>query len=63
MFYRAIDLNNISSIGYCQLVGNKVVKRFKKPVLFPEYDYEKKGVEDPRITFLEETYYLFLYCL
>jgi len=59
MFYRAIDLNNVSSIGYCQLVGNKVVKRFKKPVLFPEYDYEKKGVEDPRITFLEETYYLF----
>ena len=58
MFYRAINHNDISSIGYCQLVVNKVVKRLKEPILFPEYDYEKKGVEDPRITFLEGTYYL-----
>ena len=59
MFYRATNHNDISSIGYCQLVDNKVVKRLNKPVLFPEYDYEKKGVEDPRITLLEGTYYLF----
>jgi len=59
MFYRAVNHNNISSIGYCQLKDNKVVKRLKEPVLFPEYDYEKKGVEDPRITLLEGTYYLF----
>lgn len=59
MFYRAVNQNDISSIGYCQLVDNKVVKRLKEPVLFPEYDYEKKGVEDPRITLLEGTYYLF----
>ena len=58
MFYRAINHNDISSIGYCQLKDNKVIKRLKEPVLFPEYDYEKKGVEDPRITFLEGTYYL-----
>ncbi|PIR27759.1 pesticidal protein Cry7Aa, partial [Candidatus Berkelbacteria bacterium CG11_big_fil_rev_8_21_14_0_20_40_23] len=44
MFYRAVNHNNISSIGYCQLKDNKVVKRLKEPVLFPEYDYEKKGV-------------------
>ena len=59
MFYRAINQNDISSIGYCQLVDNKIVKRLKEPILFPEYDYEKKGVEDPRITFLEGIYYLF----
>ena len=59
MFYRAVNHNNISSIGYCQLKDNKVVKRLKEPVLFPEYDYEKKGVEDPRITLLEGIYYLF----
>ncbi|NQV00900.1 MAG: pesticidal protein Cry7Aa [Parcubacteria group bacterium] len=59
MFYRAINHNDISSIGYCQLKNNKVVKRLKEPVLFPEYDYEKKGVEDPRITLLEGIYYLF----
>ena len=58
MFYRAINQDDISSIGYCQLVDNKVVKRLKQPILFPEYDYEKKGVEDPRITLLEGTYYL-----
>ena len=59
MFYRAVNRNEISCIGYCQLVDNKVVKRLDKPVLFPEHDYEKKGVEDPRITLLEGTYYLF----
>ena len=59
MFYRAINHNDISSIGYCQLVDNKVVKRFEEPVLFPEYDYEKKGIEDPRITYLDGIYYLF----
>ncbi|OGH07689.1 MAG: hypothetical protein A2W22_00445 [Candidatus Levybacteria bacterium RBG_16_35_11] len=59
MFYRAVNRNDISSIGYCQLVDNKVVKRLKEPILFPEYSYEKKGVEDPRITFLDGIYYLF----
>ena len=38
---------------------NKVIKRLDKPVLFPEFDYEKGGLEDPRITFLDGTYYLF----
>jgi len=59
MFYRAVDRNDISSIGYCQLKDNKVVKRLEKPVLFPESNYEEKGVEDPRITYLDGTYYLF----
>ena len=59
MFYRAVNRNEISCIGYCQLVDNKVVKRLDKPVLFPEHDYEKKGVEDPRITLVEGIYYLF----
>lgn len=58
MFYRAISKDDISSIGYCQLRNNKVIKRLEKPVLFPEYDFEKKGVEDPRIIFLEGLYYM-----
>ena len=58
MFYRAISLNDISTIGYCQLKNNQVIKRLTTPIIVPEYDYEKKGVEDPRITFLEGTYYL-----
>ncbi|MCK9614182.1 MAG: pesticidal protein Cry7Aa [Candidatus Omnitrophica bacterium] len=60
MFYRAVRQGDmVSSIGYCQLVDNKVVKRFEQPVIFPEYDYEEKGVEDPRIVFLNGIYYLF----
>jgi len=60
MFYRAVRQSDmVSSIGYCQLVAQKVVKRLDHPVLFPEYDYEKKGVEDPRIVFLDGVYYLF----
>ncbi len=58
MFYRAINHDDVSSIGYCQLKDNKVVKRRKRPVLFPEHDYEKMGLEDPRITLLGGTYYL-----
>ncbi len=59
MYYRAVNENNISSIGYCQLKDNKVINRFDKPILTPEFDYEKKGVEDPRITYLDGVYYLF----
>ena len=60
MFYRAVrSPDMVSSIGYCQLEGNKAVKRSANPVLFPEQDYEKMGVEDPRIIFLDGVYYLF----
>jgi len=60
MFYRALDRERHSSIGYAKLKGPlKVVKRAKKPVLFPEFDYEKNGVEDPRIVFLDGVYYMF----
>jgi len=60
MFYRAVSKNQmISSIGYAQLVDNKVIFRSEKPILKPEHDYEKMGIEDPRITFLEGKYYLF----
>lgn len=59
MFYRAINKQKISSIGYCQIVNNKVIKRLNKPILFPWYNYEKRGLEDPRIVFLDGLYYLF----
>jgi len=60
MFYRAVREGNYSSIGYCKLEGPlTVVERKKTPVLFSEFDYEKQGVEDPRIVFLDGVYYLF----
>ena len=60
MFYRAVRKGNHSTIGYCRLEGPlKVVERWKKPILQPEYKYEKKSIEDPRIVFYRGIYYLF----
>ena len=60
MFYRAVREGNYSSIGYAKLEGPlNVVERTKTPVMSPEFDYEKRGIEDPRIVFLDGTYYLF----
>lgn len=58
MFYRASQKGNFSTIGYCQIKNNQVIFRSDKPVLAPEYRYEKQGLEDPRITFLDGTYYM-----
>jgi len=59
MFYRAVRSGNFSSIGYCQFKDNKLIYRSPVPILKPEFDYEKHGVEDPRIIFLDGIYYLF----
>lgn len=59
MFYRAVKAGNYSSIGYCRLSSPTVVsERFEIPVLFPHFDYESHGVEDPRIVKIEDTYYM-----
>lgn len=62
MFYRAVRTGNYSTIGYCRLEGPlKVVERYDKPILFPQFDYEIQGVEDPRIVKIDDTYYM-SYC-
>ncbi len=59
IFYRAVRKGNQSSIGYCLLDGPaKVKERWDKPILQPEFDYEKHGMEDPRIVKIDGTYYL-----
>ena len=59
LFYRAVTKGNYSSIGYCQLKGPLTIqKRFDMPVLFPQFDYELQGIEDPRIVKIEDVYYL-----
>jgi beta-1,2-mannobiose phosphorylase / 1,2-beta-oligomannan phosphorylase len=58
MFYRATSKGKISTIGYCQIKNDKVIFRADKPILVPEYRYEKQGLEDPRITFLDGKYYM-----
>lgn len=59
MFYRAVGKGNYSSIGYCKLSTPLIItERNNTPVIFPQYDYESKGVEDPRITKIDDLYYL-----
>lgn len=59
MFYRAVSTGNHSSIGYCKLHGPlTVVERDEVPILFPQFDYESHGLEDPRITKIDDLYYL-----
>jgi beta-1,2-mannobiose phosphorylase / 1,2-beta-oligomannan phosphorylase len=49
--YRALNDKFISSLGYAKLDGPlNVVKRWEEPFMAPKYNYEKKGIEDPRIT-------------
>lgn len=59
LFYRAVAVGNLSSIGYCLLDGPlKVKMRHAKPLLVAEFAYESSGLEDPRLVKIEATYYL-----
>lgn len=59
IFYRAVQLWNQSTIGYCRLDGPlNVVERWEKPIMVPEFDYESQGIEDARIVKIEGTYYM-----
>ncbi|MEI7498188.1 MAG: pesticidal protein Cry7Aa [Candidatus Falkowbacteria bacterium] len=57
--YRAINKDFLSCLGYARLEGpKKLVERWTKPFLAPHYKYEGKGIEDPRLTKIDDTYYL-----
>ena len=59
VFFRAVQLWNQSTIGYCRLDGPlTVAERWDKPIIVSEFDYESQGVEDPRIVKIEDTYYI-----
>lgn len=59
LIYRAINRGYISSLGYAKLDGPvKVVERWNRPFLAPKYSYEKKGIEDPRIVKIGDTFYI-----
>lgn len=59
IFYRAVRKGNFSTIGYCKLNEPlKLVSRNDAPIIDIVYDYESHGVEDPRISKIEGTYYL-----
>lgn len=59
MFYRATTKANFSSIGHCLLkTPTEIDTRAEKPIFIPIEDYEKQGVEDPRIVNIDGTYYM-----
>ncbi|ASS50864.1 MAG: pesticidal protein Cry7Aa [Candidatus Fluviicola riflensis] len=59
VFYRAVQAGNHSTIGYCKLLGPlTVIERHTVPLLVPTFDYEIKGIEDPRIVCIDKLYYL-----
>ncbi|HVW95502.1 MAG TPA: hypothetical protein VHA56_06010 [Mucilaginibacter sp.] len=59
LFYRAVHVKNQSCIGYCRLDGPlNIEQKDDKPLLSPEFDYERHGMEDPRIVCIDGVYYL-----
>lgn len=59
MYYREVQKGNFSSIGYCSLNSFMTVKeRLNKPLLSPQFEYEKHGIEDPRIVKIDGLYYM-----
>lgn len=59
MFYRAVRKGNYSTIGYCKLDGPlKVVERNDTPIIIPYSDDASKGIEDPRIVKIDNTFYI-----
>ena len=60
MLYRAIGEyeNYISRIGYAYSSDGFLFTRNKEPVLYPELDYERFGIEDPRLISVDKKTYL-----
>lgn len=59
ILYRAVQEGNLSTIGYAKTEGPlKIIERLEQPIIIRDFDYEKHGVEDPRIVKIEDTYYI-----
>lgn len=59
IFYRAVSSGNHSTIGYCRLDGPlTIAERWDSPFMVPEFDYESQGIEDARITKIDDVYYM-----
>lgn len=54
MFYRAQGLDYVSRIGYAIGEDGVHFKRLDQPLLSPRDEWERRGIEDPRITYLAD---------
>ena len=57
LIYRAIGLFNDSNLGYAK-IEDETVYRYNQPFMVPTEEYEKEGLEDPRIAKIDNTYNL-----
>jgi predicted GH43/DUF377 family glycosyl hydrolase len=60
LLYRAIGNYEtyVSTFGLATSSDGYNFQTFSEPAMTPDADFEKYGIEDPRITFLEEKYYV-----
>ncbi|RLG10524.1 pesticidal protein Cry7Aa [Candidatus Pacearchaeota archaeon] len=58
LIYRGLSKKYISSLGYAKIKNDEIIERSREPLLYPTEKYEKKGIEDPRITKIGNTYYM-----
>ncbi len=59
ILYRAVAKGNHSTIGYCRFSDPLTLEyQLEEPVFWPENDFEKHGVEDPRIVKIDDVFYL-----
>lgn len=58
LLYRAQGPNYVSTIGYAVSRDGFDWLRLDRPVLEPANEFETKGVEDPRITRIGDTFYM-----
>jgi predicted GH43/DUF377 family glycosyl hydrolase len=58
LYYRSVNKQKVSSISLCLLKNDEIINCRLKPVILPEYEYEYKGVEDPRIVKIDSIFYL-----
>ncbi len=58
MLYRAQGLDWVSRIGYAVSRDGVHWNRLRRPVLEPANAADSRGVEDPRVTLLEGTFYM-----
>ncbi len=58
MLYRAMGVDNVSRIGYAVSTDGVHFSRLDKPVFSPANNFETKGCEDPRLTKIDDEYYM-----
>jgi len=58
MLYRAQGLDWVSRLGYAHSTDGIHFTRESKPVFSPQDDYDARGIEDPRITEIDGTFYM-----